>query len=76
MFGLRTPELLVIAIVFLVLFGGKRLPELGAGLGKSIRDFKKAMSSEDEAPAPQAKAPPAAGTHPAIEVKPEGTPKE
>ena len=77
MFGLRMPELVVIAIVFLVLFGGKKLPELGAGLGKSIRDFKKAMNGEDEAPASQAKAELTAGMHevPATQTKPELTPK-
>lgn len=78
MFGLRAPELLVIAIVLVVLFGGKKLPELGAGLGKSIRDFKKAMNDEDEAPAPQAKAQLTAGMHevPATQAKPELTAKE
>jgi len=51
MFGLRTPELLVILLVFLLLFGGKRLPEMGESLGKGIRAFKKAMDhglAEDE----------------------------
>jgi len=36
------PELLVIMVVVLLLFGSKRLPELARGLGKSIREFKKA----------------------------------
>jgi sec-independent protein translocase protein TatA len=36
------PELLVIMLVVLLLFGSKRLPELARGLGKSIREFKKA----------------------------------
>ena len=43
MFGLRLPELLVILVVFLVLFGSKKLPELGDSLGKGIRAFKKAV---------------------------------
>jgi sec-independent protein translocase protein TatA len=36
------PELLVILIIFLLLFGASRLPELGRGLGKGIRNFKDA----------------------------------
>ena len=43
MFGLRTPELLVILVVFLIMFGPKKLPEMGESLGKGIRAFKKAM---------------------------------
>ncbi len=47
MFGsLGAPELFLIAIVCLFLFGTKRLPELGKGLGEGIRSFKKAMSEE------------------------------
>lgn len=37
------PELLVIVFVILLLFGAKKLPELAQGLGKGIREFKKAM---------------------------------
>lgn len=40
MFGLGTPELLVIFGIAFLVFGGKKLPELGAGLGKGIRSFK------------------------------------
>jgi TatA/E family protein of Tat protein translocase len=44
MFGsIGTPELLVIMLVILLLFGSKRLPELAKGIGKGIRQFKKAM---------------------------------
>jgi len=43
------PEMLVIMFIILLLFGGKRLPEMAKGLGKSIREFKKAASNvEDE----------------------------
>ncbi len=43
------PEIVIIAIVVLVLFGGKKLPELMHGVGKGIRDFKKGMNGiEDE----------------------------
>jgi sec-independent protein translocase protein TatA len=42
--SLGTPELLLIALVCIMLFGTKRLPELGRGVGEGIRNFKKAMS--------------------------------
>ena len=43
MFGMGPWELLVIFLVILLLFGAKRLPEIAQGLGKGIREFKKAM---------------------------------
>ena len=43
MFGIGLPELLVIMVVALVVFGPGKLPEVGAALGKGIRDFKKAF---------------------------------
>ena len=46
--GLGLPELVIIGIIVLFLFGGKKLPELGAGLGKSIKEFKNAFKSDDE----------------------------
>ncbi len=49
MFGLGTPEIILIAIVILVLFGAKKIPEMMQGLGKGIREFKKASRDiEDE----------------------------
>ncbi len=44
----RPMHLLVILVIVLIIFGPGRLPEIGAGLGKSIRGFKKAMSEPDE----------------------------
>ena len=38
------PELLIIAVIALLIFGPKKLPELGSGLGKAIRDFKRAVN--------------------------------
>jgi sec-independent protein translocase protein TatA len=43
-----TPELLLIFFVILLLFGGQRLPELAKGLGKSVREFKKATAGVEE----------------------------
>jgi sec-independent protein translocase protein TatA len=42
------PELLVIILVVLLLFGAKKLPELAQGLGKGIREFKKAARGDDD----------------------------
>jgi sec-independent protein translocase protein TatA len=41
-------ELLAILAIVLILFGASKLPQIGAGLGQSIRGFKKALSGEDE----------------------------
>lgn len=46
--GLGFPELLIIAVVVIVLFGAKRIPELATGLGSGIRNFKKAMNEDPE----------------------------
>lgn len=48
MFGLGIPELIIILIVVLIFFGVGKLPEIGGGFGKAIRNFKKAGSGEDE----------------------------
>jgi len=47
MFGLGTTELLVLAAVVVLLFGASKLPQLGAGLGQGIRNFKKSMKDQD-----------------------------
>lgn len=41
-------EILVILVIILILFGGKRLPEFAQSLGKGIREFKKACNGDDE----------------------------
>ncbi len=45
---LRPMHLLVILIICLIVFGPRKLPELGSGLGKAIRGFKKAMEEPDK----------------------------
>ncbi|MBW2502732.1 MAG: twin-arginine translocase TatA/TatE family subunit [Deltaproteobacteria bacterium] len=49
MFGLGTPELIVILGIAFLVFGGKKLPEIGAGLGKGISSFKKGMRDVEDA---------------------------
>ena len=48
MFGIGTSELLVILGIVVVLFGARRLPELGSGMGQAIRNFKSGLSGKDE----------------------------
>ncbi len=48
MFGIGVPELLVVLGVGLVIFGPGKLPEIGAGLGKSIKDFTSAVLGRDD----------------------------
>ena len=47
MFGMGMGELLVILVIVLIIFGAGRLPELGEGLGKGIRNFRKATGEPD-----------------------------
>ncbi len=45
MFGLGIQELIIIFLIIMVLFGAKKLPEMGKGLGRGIREFKRATDS-------------------------------
>ena len=54
--GLFQPmHLLIILVIVLIIFGAGRLPEIGKGLGQSIRGFKKAISGEDDKPSTDVK---------------------
>jgi len=46
--GIGTTELIIIAVVLLILFGGRKLPELGKGVGDAIREFKKATKGRQQ----------------------------
>jgi sec-independent protein translocase protein TatA len=64
MFGFHMPELIIILVVALLIFGPKKLPEMGASIGKSIKEFRKGMNElsqpkeerEDEAKSPDLEA--------------------
>ena len=48
MFGIGMPAMIIILIIVLVIFGAGRLPEIGAAMGKSIKNFKNATDGKDE----------------------------
>lgn len=47
MFGLGTTELIVILVIVLIVFGVGKLPDIGSGMGKAIKNFKKASSDAE-----------------------------
>jgi sec-independent protein translocase protein TatA len=53
-FGVSLPELLILLVVLLLVFGAKRLPEMGRSLGKGMREFKEGVSGavDDDVPEP------------------------
>lgn len=75
------PELLLLGLVVLVLFGPKRLPEMGRSLGHGLREFKDSVTGSDDAKEEPARrsvltAPDAPATEPRIDSDPARTPSE
>ena len=48
MFGLGMPELIVILVIIVIIFGAGKLPEIGAGIGKGIKNFKEATREQEK----------------------------
>ena len=48
MFGIGMPELIIILVIVLIIFGAGKLPDIGAGIGKGIKNFKKATTEVEE----------------------------
>jgi len=49
MFGLGTQEILIILVIALIIFGAGKLPQIGEGMGKAIKNFKKAAKETEDA---------------------------
>lgn len=47
MFGIGIPELIIILVIILIIFGAGKLPEIGGGMGKAIRNFRNATKNQE-----------------------------
>ncbi|TVR00790.1 MAG: twin-arginine translocase TatA/TatE family subunit [Desulfovibrionales bacterium] len=48
MFGIGMTELIVVLVIILIIFGANKLPEIGSGMGRAIKNFKKATTEPEE----------------------------
>lgn len=48
MFGIGTTELIIILIIILIIFGAGKLPEIGSGLGRALKNFRRETDGEDK----------------------------
>jgi len=48
MFGIGMPELVIILVIIMIIFGANKLPQMGSGLAKGIRNFKKGIDGKEE----------------------------
>ncbi len=88
MFGIGMPELIVIFVIALIIFGPKKLPDLGRALGRGLSEFKKASEElkagieaevraaeeKEERPAPSETTPPSSSSTPAQNATPPPSP--
>ena len=48
MFGIGMPELIIILVIILIIFGAGKIPEIGGALGKGIKNFRKSVKGQEE----------------------------